>query len=234
MDRRIVIFYHTCQLPGWEDMFAEQMHTMESVGLLDACEHIFIHINGDTIPSILSDKITYMFNPHPELEETDTLRAIKDFAYSAESDGAHILYTHMKGIKSQITPAWPANPLWGTMFVTNWRRMMEHYVLGEWQICSKLLHYSDTVGCNYATAPRRHWSGGMWWANPDYIRTLDHNLLETPSRWDREFWIGSRADGGTFTELHRSNVDHYNVNYPPELWSPIPGPVLEMIKDHDA
>ena len=206
-------------------MFFEQIETARESGLLAGADEFRIHINGDFIPESMADNVSYWKNPNPEQEESDTMRAIRDYASQNPDD--KILYFHMKGIKSQIAPAWPANPNGGTEFVTNWRRNMEHYVVKQWEVCCKLLDHYDTVGCNYALAPRQHWSGGMWWANGNFINKLDHNLLETPSRWDREFWIGSGE--GTFAELHHSGVDHYNVNYPPELWTPIPQELMEKI-----
>lgn len=234
LNDNVVVFYHTCQLPGWETMFDEQIELLRSTKLLEEAR-VFIHINGVEIPSLRHDNVEYVFNPRPHKEETDTMCAIRD--YAASHDNAKILYFHMKGIKSQVSPAWPADPINGTEYVTNWRRMMENYVVKDWKLCVNLLKVYDSVGCNYAYAPRPHWSGGMWWATSEYVRTLDNTLLETESRWDREFWIGSgdiyplnRSEPfssltGTpplWAELHRSNTDHYNVNYPPELWSPIP------------
>lgn len=220
-------------------MFEEQMNLLHDSRLLDNAEKVFVHINGDVIPSFSHPNIEYVINPRLDWEETDTMCAIKNFA--ATNEDYKILYFHMKGIKSQISPAWPANPNGGKEYVTNWRRMMESYVVRKWELCVKLLDNYDSVGCNYAAAPRPHWSGGMWWATSDYIKTLDNALLETESRWDREFWIGSgdlymaqRRYGVDkifpntsdvppgFAELHRSNVDHYNVNYPPELWGEVP------------
>jgi hypothetical protein len=221
---KIIIFYHTCQLPAWDEIFYEQINTVKDSGLMDAADEFRIHINGDFIPDPVSENCIYFHNPNPEQEESDTMRAIRDYCFENPDD--KIMYFHTKGIKYQVEPVWPAA---STEYVVNWRRMMEHYVIKQWDVCVKLLKHYDTVGCNYAVIPRQHWSGGMWWANAGFINRLDHSLLDTPNRFDREFWIGS--SDGTFAGLHSSGVDHYNVNYPQELWTPIPQELMEKIND---
>jgi hypothetical protein len=68
-----------------------------------------------------------------------------------------------------------------------------------------------------------HFSGGMWWASTEYLRTLNHDYLDSLWRYHKEFWIGSNPNARVF-EFHNSrlndkatliaNQGHYNTPYP--------------------
>lgn len=147
-------------------------------------------------------------------EETDTLKWIRD--YAKDKPGDYVLYFHTKGI-SIYTP--------GT---ESWRRYMEYFVIENWKDCvSKLSEGYDCCGVMWNTDTpigiHPHFSGNFWWANTNYINTLDHNMLDSAWRYDREFWIGSGPGVKPF-EFHNSGLNnkkslvegkgHYDVEYP--------------------
>lgn len=147
-------------------------------------------------------------------EETNTLKWIRD--YSKENPGDYLLYFHTKGI-SVYSP--------GT---ESWRRYMEYFVLENWKDCiARLKEGYDCCGVMWNTdtpiGMHPHFSGNFWWANTSYINTLDHKLLDSDWRYDREFWIGSGPGVKPF-EFHNSGLNnkksliegkgHYDVEYP--------------------
>lgn len=217
---KIAIFYHLFQAPTWEMMYNDQMSILIDTGLMDAAEFVHVGINGSTDPVYKNRKIQHHFNPNPEREETDTLRSLLEF--SQNNDGYKILYFHTKGISYSSAAFSAPNPI--VKCIYDWRKMMEYYAIKHWKDCISILDRFDAVGPLLRPAPRLHYSGGYWWSKPEYIRTLDHGLLDTPDRYDREFWIGSGP--GMYANLHESGIVHYHSEYPESAWSPIP---LELL-----
>jgi hypothetical protein len=213
---KIAVFYHTCQLPGWELLFKEQTDLLVSSGLMDAAELIYIGINnGNILPELQRPNIKYNFNKDQHLEEGATMKALLKFA--EENDGYSILYFHMKGItKLKSKP------------VADWRQMMSYYLIENWKRCLEILPKYDAVGTNYVDeywgGYDPHYSGTFWWSTSEYIRTLDHSYLDSPDRLKREFWIGSKH--GILHSVHNSGlqpkwfgkVSQYFTEYPRENW----------------
>jgi hypothetical protein len=213
---KIAVFYHTCQLPGWEKLFEEQTDLLIESGLMDAADLVYIGINnGTTIPDLDRPNIIYNINTEQHLEEGPTMKALLKFA--EENDGYSILYFHMKGVTKQHSRP-----------VIDWRQMMSYYLIENWERCVKILPNYDAVGTNYVDNYRGgydpHYSGTFWWSKSEYIRTLDHSYLDSPERLKREFWIGSRH--GRLHSVHDSGlqpkwfggVSQYFTEYPRENW----------------
>jgi hypothetical protein len=147
-------------------------------------------------------------------EEADTLKWIRD--YAKNNPGDYILYFHMKGITKQNAAT------------EDWRRYMEYFVIERWKDCiAKLDEGYDCCGVMWNShtpiGEWPHFSGNFWWANTDYINTLNHEYLELPWRYYREFWIGSGPNVKVH-EFHNSRMNdrysleahkgHYDVEYP--------------------
>ena len=74
---------------------------------------------------------------------------------------------------------------------------MEYYVIDKWKQCLHHLDEYNCVGVKVRQKPLPHFSGNFWWANADYLQTLDHNFLFTRGferKVDRELWIGTGKD----------------------------------------
>ena len=215
----IAVFYHTSQLPGWQSLFCEQMNVLKYSGLFDAADLIHVGVNGHYVPDLglwgNDEKIKIEMNPEPHTEETPTLRSLLKF--SQENPGYKILYHHMKGIRWLANPIFENNQLNNWESINNWRKYMEFFNVIKWEECVKALDDFYAVGVNLTGQPRLHFSGTFWWSKSDYIVGLDHNLLETYDRHDREFWIGS--GGGKYHGMHYTGIDHYRNNYKPENWN---------------
>lgn len=213
---KIAIFYHTCQLPGWQNLFKEQIDYLESSGLLDAAEFVNIGINGDVIPEFNRKNVAYKINERQDREEYETLNWLKIFA--EENPDYKILYFHMKG----LTRLDRNN-------IVLWRKMMEYYCIGKWKEAVDLLNNYDIVGTNWVentyVGRYPHFSGNFWWANSNYIKTLDHSYLEkedmffdNQNRIWKEFWIGTGKDKKVYS-FHNCPVDQQVVEYPEIFWN---------------
>lgn len=153
----------------------------------------------------------------PNLYEEVALKHIYNFCQSNEN--AHILYYHSKGMtKSDI-------------FISNWREVLNYYVVQNWRKCIECLDegydvcaMADLYHDNNLTV-----SGNFFWANSSYVQTLSNpsNIKEYASRlWEPmnldangavqtrlayELWI--RSNQPKIKWIHNSLRDHYAQYY---------------------
>lgn len=200
----IAVFYHVYQSSGWWDLFREQYSRLLDSGLGWRAELVHVGINGQEKVHIPLSNFRIEQNPNPDREEADTLRSLLSFAETHPE--SKILYMHTKGV-TRNTPQ-----------VRDWRLLMEYFCVERWNECVSFLEQYDAVGCNLHDGGDSgyfpHFSGNFWWANANYVCSLDRSYLERPERLYREFWVGSGQ--GRLGELHNSKVDHYHQLYPPE------------------
>jgi hypothetical protein len=180
----IHVFYHIGQISNWEWIAQEQLHALQLSGLIDACKSFNVGVNGNTPLRGLPTKAVVTHHAQAEwAEETSTLKQVRDFCV-AHGASAQILYLHTKGVR------WN-----GSVSINCWRLYMEYFCVHRWRNCVDALAAYDCVGSLWAEARDwypAHFSGNFWWANSSYIADrLNHQLLDTKNRYDREFWIGS-------------------------------------------
>jgi hypothetical protein len=197
---KIALFYHLFQDGKWGEILADQISLIRSSGLFDSAEFISVGINGNNLLRG-SEKFKFYINESQDKEETPTLARLKDFA--EENPDYKILYLHSKGATKNSD------------CVDDWRNLMNYFVIERWKECLRLLDANDAVGCNYSEdtflGHHPHFSGNFWWANAEYINKLDNKFLESESRWDREFWIGTGS--GKLYSMHNSGINHYHYRY---------------------
>jgi len=109
-------------------------------------------------------------------------------------------------------------------YVKDWNNMMTYFMVDKWKDCIKELEEYDTVGCNLSFDNKkgnklkiRHFSGNFWWANSDYIKKLDLELLtkrrkKYKIRFSCEFWVLSNNDA-KYKSIHNSGSNHYKSPY---------------------
>jgi hypothetical protein len=224
--KKIVIVYHAYLYgSNYMDMIISQFRLLFSSGLYHACYKLYIGItvSENRNPENGVEKIKYFWRDsnnveivvHPENNETrDTLKWIKD--YSKVNPNDYVLFFHTKGITKQNDAT------------EDWRKYMEYFVIENWKDCiAKLDEGYDCCGVlwNFHTMAgyRPHFSGTFWWATTKYINTLNHTYLDSRSRYDQEFWIGTNRSAKAF-EFHNSRLNdkellklkksHYTVPYP--------------------
>ena len=247
--KKIVIVYHAFLYGDhYMDLITEQLrsiilakHTGEGLegNLFHACSKLYVGVidypkkkpgNGvEWLSKFLSftgskqestkgkDKIELVVY-NDNLHEARTMMWIRDYAKA--NPGDYILYFHTKGITKNTQPS------------TDWRKYMEYFVLENWKDCvQKLDEGYDCCGVMWnkdtPIGYHPHFSGTFWWANTNYINTLDHSYLFNENREDREFWIGTNPKAKVF-EFHNSNYNtkerllagqgHYDVPYPEDKY----------------
>lgn len=205
---KIAVFYHIYQFGPWEQIFNEHWDLLIKNNLIDVSDFTFFGINGIQVFNTGHPRVFGNMNPNPQMEESDTLKAL--YFFCKENPDYKVLYFHTKGVTKYSKKT------------TDWRNMMNYFCIEKWRNCVKLLNTYDAVGCNLQDYDddgvlRPHFSGNFWWANAKYINTLDYSWLNSSNRFAREFWIGT--GNGNLYEIHKSNVNHYDELYPRELYS---------------
>lgn len=210
---KIAIFYHTFQNEISAFIYQQQINRLYVTGLLSAAHHMHIGVNGNNELFNVPQKAKVVYNQNQK-EETETLIALKDFAY--ENPDYKILYFHTKGASK------------GTLSANAWRLMMEYFVIDKWKKCVEMLNEYDCVGSNFNIVGETLWSdgtttkpldgtynftGNFWWTNAKHIQTLDHKFLYSDYRIDRELWIGSNPNSNPGTIYQPGVYDSYTHYY---------------------
>lgn len=184
------IFYHCTPINDYYERFVKTFNKIKKSNLLSKIEKIFVCLNGESENNFqLDDKIEILkiSNRHPN--ESVTINYIRNFC--KENKGSKILYLHSKGI---------TKPPHEIENVNAWIDFMEYFLIERHGQCLKDLsdpqksetsyHYYnpaesyDAVGVNFKPNPK-HFSGNFWWANGDYIASLDEcaNEYYAPEMW---------------------------------------------------
>lgn len=216
MEKNIKIFYHTYLINDYISVVTEQLTHIICSKLYDKCQKIYIGVVGDEI----SKKwITDIVKNYSKIElhyfdngdEKDTLNLITPLGQSNDS----ILYIHTKGITHTNTDY---------ICQQQWRRLLNYKNIIEWKKCLNDLNTYDCVGALYRedtwVGYHPHFSGNFWWANYDYILTLNPFYLDknyTHHRMGAEFWIGSNINAKfkcsyNYDFQQEPSVKQFNIN----------------------
>lgn len=213
---KIAVFYHTLQNEFSAFIYQQQINRLFVSGLMESLDHMHIGVNGDKEMFYVPPKANIVYNQNQK-EETETLIALKDFAY--ENPDYKILYFHTKGASK------------GTLIANAWRLMMEHFVIDRWKDCISLLDECDCVGANLNSVGATLWpdgkvtypvegtynfTGNFWWANAKHIQNLEHKFLYSDYRIDRELWIGSNPNTNPKSVYQPGVVESYSHYYKEE------------------
>lgn len=225
----IAIFYHIYQFGDWKKIFEDQILKLQTSGLYDAADYIFIGVNGvkEAMPFHL-DKANKIIYHKPEQHSTEycTLKALYDYCNLKKSK---VLFLHTKGV-SWTSPEEQNNIInlsAGQFSIKQinennqyWRQYMEYFNITKWKNCINLLDNHDIVGTEWKefsiiqnihyNSP--HYAGGIWWANSEYIKSLDANYITNNmiiERYAMELWIGTNKP---------KHYNFYNSNRNPYLF----------------
>ena len=207
-------FYHLYTVNSWREVVAEQVERMRSSGLAAGTTRIFAGVVGPEVEEGcallregLGDRVEIVFrSADPALAERSVLEYARRFCEREEPLARAAWYLHAKG----VTSAHRGNPN-----ITDWRRLMEHFVIDRWRDCSAALRHHDACGINWHEDPEPHFSGNFWWARPRYIAGLPETI--GPRSFDQEAWVGRNQP--RVACLHESGVDHHVEPYPTERYS---------------
>ena len=206
-------FMHIFQVHNWEEIVDSQIKRMKKSGLYNRIDKLFMGVVGGEKLREYGKKVKILYHiDKPDLYEGLTLSILHIYCHTFNGK---VFYIHTKGV-SRNSPAQ----------FTDWRRMMEHYIIDRHKICLSELDRNDVVGINwhlgegYMGASFRHaegaevtphFSGNFWWANTDYIKRLPI-IYPMKSRYECEFWIGKETP--KVAELWCTGIYHHRNRYP--------------------
>ena len=183
---------------------------IEESKTIDIFEKIYIVNIGIPIESTYGLKYEIInYSTNTFLYEAPAINKIQDF--SSQNPNCNILYIHTKGIRYDIND----------QKENDWIDLMLYFLLDKHSDCiQKLNENYDIVGCNYYCKIyhyiQPHFSGNFWWANTNYLKSLNKLDESLKDRNSCEFWLFRNSP--IFYTLHNSNVDHYLTTYPKELY----------------
>jgi hypothetical protein len=217
---RIVGFYHTPDMPGWNEVMSDQLSKMSESGLLDRIDELHVCMNGNpasfvTAQDILKEYTNVFFIPvstTTDRGEYPTINYLKDFC-DKHTEEFYVMYTHLKGLSKRGDPC-----------RNDWRQYMDYWQIERWEDNVAALDQNyETTGINYNDDPTRisntwpHYSGNFWWARSSYIRRLEPlqdpytMVWGTPSKLLVHGPVGPMANQGVA-------LDPGNVRYENEAW----------------
>lgn len=196
--KNIAVFYHikpgppinpTISVP----LFRQQMSVFESSGLLKACNHSVIGVNGKSsdlkyISAYIPNGTQVVVHGEGARSELPTLNFLQKWLPSHED--WYVCYWHAKGITHQPD-----------RLHMNWRKCMERAVIQNWKQCVQNLDSGmDSAGAHWLTPERfgaivkaPFWGGNFWWSKASFLLTLPKLRENSECReqdFDAESWIG--------------------------------------------
>jgi hypothetical protein len=144
--------------------------------------------------------------------ESKTLIKLKEFSMT-DTNNTNILYLHTKGVTQHNSIR--EKP------VKEWRLMMEHFLITNWEKCvEKLNDEFDCCGINYQdhagnvkgeTKLIQIFNGNFFWTKSDYVKKLDESIL-FEHRYSSENWIlSSEHKAYTFFNVPPIFDLYYNI-----------------------
>lgn len=200
----IYIFIHICMIENWEFILKEQINTIKKSGLYNLCEKINLCLLGEInniYNEIFNDKkynILYI-DTRMNLFEVNSINFIKYFCMNI-NDEVYILYIHTKGVRK----------ICNENVITSWRKMMEYFLIENYEYCINNLNIYDTIGNNVVNEycynidevcvnknHTYHYSGNFWWSKKSYIDKLNYLEIDLSNssintRYRAENWILSK------------------------------------------
>ena len=208
LTNKIVCFIHITNLnnefTGY-NIFLNQIHYIKTSGLYDKLDYIFVTMLGKHIKIINDHKIKLVhYSENCNEWEFPSIKIIKYFSDNIK-ENIKILRIHTKGVLKKENSY-------------EWRKYLEYFLIGNSEICIKLLNNYKCVGVNQQyynddeNKYRNHFSGNFWWTNSYFIKTLPL-LNDCDDRYITEHWlIGDliKNDYRYFLSLHHIDFDLYN------------------------
>jgi hypothetical protein len=164
---KIYIFYHIYCNQYTLEVLKDQMIKIIYSGLYKTCNNIYYFLTGDNIYINICDNyikrcgkkfIIGGVGVNDKSYERFTLLKIKKYINANDK----FLYIHSKGVTKQ-----------NNQYVTDWRNVMEYFLIYNYKNCLKELDEYDTVGINHYG---NHYSGNFWWTKGSYYLKLSNQI----------------------------------------------------------
>jgi hypothetical protein len=222
MDKKIQIFYHIFLITNWYDIVKEQIDSLSNSKLLEVST-LNVGVLFDKQIDSEKEKLMELLSKVPSLNlmfidenvsfgESKTLIKLKEFSMT-DTNNTNILYLHTKGVTQHNSIR--EKP------VKEWRLMMEHFLITNWEKCvEKLNDEFDCCGINYQdhagnvkgeTKLIQIFNGNFFWTKSDYVKKLDESIL-FEHRYSSENWIlSSEHKAYTFFNVPPIFDLYYNI-----------------------
>ena len=218
----IYIYYHITLLNNWKQVISEQCTRIIFTGLYDKVNEICCYIidplktNSESCINLLQS-----FGNKFQVKNTDVKGdewfTLKNLCTNVKENDK-ILYIHSKGVTRYGTNTYSiheTNYYIPNLYenISDWRNLMEYYLIAQHDKCINKLDTHDTVGINLCTTPI-HYSGNFWWATGKYIQKIPIETIGT------EDWILSERSCN-FCTLYQSPLvgyGHYFHSFPLSMY----------------
>ena len=180
-----MVVYHVAEMGNWRDVVNQQLKLLRAVELHKDVRITFVGNNLVWLKDrcIVHGVQAEVVRHDPNVAHFETL-AMLEIEKIAKTTDRPILYFHTKGV---------SNP--GHSQKTDWRRVMEEWVIRRWRENLTHLKDHDAVGVSWWEHGEQHFSGNFWMANSNWIRRLPdftaYHERKGYQRFSCEMWIGS-------------------------------------------
>jgi hypothetical protein len=194
-------FYHFSTMRNsWRSIVIEQMTIARLSGLINASSNVYVTGLGNipdnkNISDIFADsKFIYEYkNNQLDQYEYPTLKKLEKFCFY--NNKSFVWYAHSKGASHPVDD------------VADWRGVMNYFVLDKWQLCHRLLFFTNYTTCGailtFDSKRKPGWNtyyaGNMWWAKCSHINRLTRiEKLDQKDRYIAELYVTSEPAIGHF------------------------------------
>ena len=180
--KKIVGYFHVCQLGEWVKSFDLIFDCLRKSGLYETTNEIRLGVVCPDKKIIQDyrleyDKVKICVVDIPQQYERPTLLSMSRM--SEEEDETLYWYVHTKGIRHFGLPQEDN--------VIDWIKLMLYWNVERWEDAVRSLDKYETYGCNWNCGPTGcHYSGNFWWAKSEHVRKLPKSIPENyngPEDW---------------------------------------------------
>ena len=215
----------------WKVIVEDQLNTLHECGLGNAASEYIVSYSGGKYSDfqemadfydLFPPEATTVVESFKKPWEVPAVNQIYHHCMAKEQQTTNqtdiVFYFHNKGAGKM--PSQPGKTSQTYKNITHWRKYMEYFLLERPALCmEKLLNDSKTsCGINWKY---NHYSGNMWAANCQYIRTLEPlNMSGHLNYVAAETWIGDdkKRPGRKPAILHSTKMSLYKNTMLPSMY----------------
>ena len=247
MDDRYAITYLIGQHHEWwvDRFYTPFMESLYETGLYDKLDFIDISVAGGSEPlPFVPDKVRHVsYRRQSPIEMNEQLMDLHDFC--SENSGYKVLWFHSDGVTHYGKET--------EIYKLSNHDFLKWGLIEQWEIMTQFLDFYDCVGLNWTQIAQfhdpsgeigefknsfyaPHYRSGFWWANSDYIASLNKNFLKRNVFWNRflgEVWIGTgKPRHYSLHNIYSENGDPWLASFYTELSKYDPEHILQHANKH--
>lgn len=161
----ILGIYHIGCIGEYKSIIEEQLSLLHKGKLYDEIKNLIIFLSKKEVEEDIKKfdrKNKFIFHYYPREERENY--TINNFRQYVTKDVEKIFYFHTKGVSRE-----------NNIFHIR-RKILNFYLLENYDICIELLDKYDVVGCSLYKFPKIHFSGNFWWTKKSYLETLPQKI----------------------------------------------------------